>query len=229
MQTGTAENNQTEKGKATDKILTLSGLLKRGQSKAKEVAGKIRALDVDLHNCKNDLGSIVDEYNRLRRELLLEELKRHDLTWCSCCATLIPENKSELIFVEGRGEHLGLNPFTHLKRACPSCKTKIFDMDGWAGEPPKSKQDKQDFFHSSRVERLEDGFYASQLINPDDGWLEPRGAWPVIWKKLDEAKCLMPELNERLVDDFCGRLGLPPRLSRVSGEPIVLEYNPPCC
>lgn len=71
----------------------------------------------------------IDEYNQLRRKLVLEELRTRQLSWCTRWMNLIPEQDATLVLREGKEEkpcgyensEIRLAEYSRIERVCPEC------------------------------------------------------------------------------------------------------------
>ncbi|PIR37229.1 MAG: hypothetical protein COV34_03325 [Candidatus Zambryskibacteria bacterium CG10_big_fil_rev_8_21_14_0_10_42_12] len=182
---------------------TLSELLSL-REQMEQTAQHIDEIRRQLSDEQQSLRQIVEEYGARRIKLLKQELHAHELTWCTCCHTEVPEASTELLFIEQTEEYThgygnmfyGFRSSAKLHRTCPTCRELATDKHGQKG-PYDSRAKDQASFHAFRVEKHEDGYYARKFGN---------------WIKLDDKNCGQDDPSNQLVEKLAEEWGLPPRI-----------------
>lgn len=186
----------TQKASATE----LLSMRKRAERTAQNIDQISRNLSAE----RQSLRQVVKEYGAKRVELLKQELQAREMTWCTYCSKVIPENEAELLLVEGREEYshgygnayYGFRGFSKLHRACQTCRECAADRHGQKSAYDSQAKD-QASFYAFRVEKREDGYYARRFGN---------------WVKLDEENCKFDEPSSQLVEQLAEEWNLPPRI-----------------
>ncbi|MEK7543200.1 MAG: hypothetical protein AAB503_02765 [Patescibacteria group bacterium] len=184
---------------------------------AEKVAQEIRGIKDELGDKETELNRIIDDYYEEWIELLAEEFRTRGVLWCTSCfagefgifgkLTILPESELQPLFIEGRverrcgyqGGEYTYDDFAVLYRACPACRDAAFDKHGWRGEYDKQLKT-QAYFHTFRVERHDDGFYACEF-----------GNWVKLENK-DIGKSDISDLNEEFIKDLAEKWNLPARI-----------------
>lgn len=175
------------------------------QLQAKETAVRIDQILRGLSAERQALREAVATYSTKRIELVKQELRARGLTWCTDCFTVISEDQeAELLFIEGKEQYsggysnseYGFRGFSNLHRVCARCRELANDKHG--------RTNGQESFYAFRVEKRGDGYYSRNFGN---------------WIKLDDAKCKLAEMPDRLIERLAEEWNLPPKIEAQSRWP----------
>lgn len=190
------------------------------RKQAEQTAQNIEQIKDNLDSGRQELRRIVEEYDAKRIELFLEELRAHEMTWCTRCSEALSEDKAELILLEGRTQYscgyenscYGFRDFSNLHRVCPVCLNKANNRHGWVGDYDTFVKD-QEKFYAFRVEKRDDGYYAYKFGN---------------WIKLENEKYKLPGPSSELVERLAEEWNLPPRIelhSQIYGNDKLVVHE----
>jgi hypothetical protein len=176
------EKDTTRKGEASRQILHLTGQIKKSMLSVEEKVTEVARLEATLKTGKEELKSLVNEHNKYCRWLLFEEMKRQELTWCTCCLQIIPEANTEFLFISRLGDFstffVGFETagyVARLERVCPPCRERVRAFNEWQSGPDEEIAKNQAFFFAFRVQEREDGFHSAWQLDPDS--LEKSMPW----------------------------------------------------
>ncbi len=188
------------------------------RKRAERTAQNIDRIECNLNAEQQALEQVVKEYQAKRVELLKQELRAREMTWCTYCSKVIPENEAEFLFIEGKekyshgyeNSYYGFRDFSKLHRACPDCRKCAADKHGQKSEYDSQTRD-YSIFYAFLVEKRDDGYYARKFGE---------------WVKLNDYDCAFGEPSSQLVEKLTEEWNLPPRIeidSRRSGSNIVIH------
>jgi hypothetical protein len=131
---------------------------------------KIAKVSSTLALLKQKQARVVEEHNRYRIDLFLDQMRNRHKTWCTECKSLIDEKEAKLFFIEGAkvesggygNDSWGCVRFAALHRLCPICALEAEDKHGSTGKiDPTNKI--QAHYLAFKVTQEGDEFYARKF------------------------------------------------------------------
>ena len=175
-------------------VRSLTRQLRTWRGHVEDSTKAIADLDFQLKDRRQLLRAQVDEYNRLRNELFLQELTDRGLTWCPRCERPPVAKGSALYFLivgwkvrrSGRTVRVSYEPRDEFHRVCPAC---LAELEAEVERADSLVSGLMEVFESAGHYVLQEG---QQVDLPSRGRLRPP--------------------TEKQVDAVAEEWGLPPKL-----------------
>lgn len=159
-----------------------------------KVRQQITSTSDQLQRLERDKNKAIEEHRKLRVQLVLNEMARRHLTWCTKCNEVVKDSQVKLVFTEGvkvrsggyEGGDWGCVPFAQLYRACSKCHQQLIDRHGELGrrDPMNGLQE---HFYAFEVKEEASGLQArkfGEMVKLEKKFKLPEKPWDSLLDRL---------------------------------------------